>query len=249
MTPGRAPILGAVVAALLEPSAEAARAAWSSVDQLAAASRAVALELRRLVSGDLRGMFDGPTSDTIDLSAPVVSFDLSAVYGSSAQAILMACVDAWFRSVVGRRDSVKRIVVLDEAWALLGNLETARSLAASYKLARWSGVQYLAVLHRLTDLDAAGSAGSEQVSLAQGLLRDSGTTVVYGGQSAAEVAVCRELLGLNDIEAELLPGLPRGRALWRLGERSFLVDHLVGREEREVIDSDARMRVDAAAGG
>ncbi|PZR78652.1 MAG: ATP-binding protein [Candidatus Aeolococcus gillhamiae] len=245
-TRGQAPTLRAVVEAMLAPAEEAARAAWSSVDQLAATSRGVALELRRLVNGDLRGMFDGPTSEGIDLTAPVVSFDLSAVYGSSAQAILMACVDAWFRSVLGRRDAVKRIVVLDEAWALLRNLETARSLAASYKLARWSGVQYLAVLHRLTDIDAAGSAGSEQVSLAQGLLRDSGTVVVYGGQSAAEVAVSRELLGLNDIEADLLPGLPRGRALWRLGDRSFLVDHLVGRDERAVIDSDAQMRIGSA---
>jgi hypothetical protein len=40
----------------------------------------------------------------------------------------------------------------------------------------------------------------------------------------------------------LLPQLPRGVALWKVGSRSFLVEHRVGRHERSLIDTDAAMR-------
>jgi type IV secretory pathway VirB4 component len=239
--PWASPTLRGVVDSLLSPTDDAAEVARTTTEQLAASSRSCALELRRLVDGDLRGMFDQETSAEIDLSAPLVSFDLSAVYGTAAQPILMACVGAWFQQLVARDDATKRIVVLDEAWALLSHLETAQWLRAQYKLARSHGVQYLAVLHRLTDLSAAGSADSAQVRLAQGLLSDTETVVVYG-QPAAEVATTRELLQLNDTECQLLAQLGRGTALWRVGGRSHLVDHRIGRHEWAITDTDARMR-------
>jgi hypothetical protein len=39
----------------------------------------------------------------------------------------------------------------------------------------------------------------------------------------------------------LLPHLPRGQALWKVGARSFLVEHRLSRPEIEVVDTDARM--------
>ncbi|HTX62612.1 MAG TPA: hypothetical protein VMD28_03170, partial [Acidimicrobiales bacterium] len=36
-------------------------------------------------------------------------------------------------------------------------------------------------------------------------------------------------------------------ALWKVGRRSFLVQHVVGREEREFVDTDAAMAVRPAA--
>jgi hypothetical protein len=52
--------------------------------------RDVALELGRLVHGDLRGTFDGPTTDGLRFDGPLVVFDLSAVYHSPALGVLMA---------------------------------------------------------------------------------------------------------------------------------------------------------------
>jgi type IV secretory pathway VirB4 component len=239
--PWAAPTLSAVVEAMLSPSRETVAEAHMGRDELLACSRGVALELRRLVEGDLRGMFDGETSGEIDLEAPLISFDLSAVYATPALPILMTCVGAWFQKVLAGDERTKRIVVLDEAWAVLSNLETARWLAASYKLARSHGVQYIAVLHRLTDLAAAGSADSPQVRLARGLLSESETVVIYG-QPSSEVESTRELLALNDTEARLISRLPTGMALWRLGSRSHLIEHRVGSRERGIVDSDARMR-------
>jgi hypothetical protein len=80
------PVVPDVVDAMLRPSAESADRIAMRRDQLAEQSRAAALELRGLCDGDLRGMFDGPTTGSIDLEAPLVALDLSAVYASAALA-------------------------------------------------------------------------------------------------------------------------------------------------------------------
>ena len=234
------PTIPAVVRALLEPDPAAAAALRTDVASLAAEGRDVALELRRLAEGDLRGMFDGETSARIDLTAPVVVLDLSALYTSSALGVLMTCATAWLQAAFRHGDGVQRIVVVDEAWAVLSDLAIARWLRASAKLSRAYGVATMVVVHRLSDLASAGDDSSEQARLARGLLADVETRIVYG-QPPSEVASARELLGLSDVEADLLPRLPRGVALWKVGLRTFLVEHKLGRAERAIVDTDARM--------
>ena len=102
------------------------------------------------------------------------------------------------------------------------------------------GVANIAVLHRLSDLASVGAAGSEQVGLAEGLLADSETRVVYA-QSPGEMARSAELLGLNETEADLVCTLQRGTALWKVGRRSFLVEHRLARGEGWLIDTDGAM--------
>ncbi|GAC1518222.1 MAG: ATP-binding protein [Acidimicrobiales bacterium] len=232
--------LPAVVEALLVPRIEEARRVHTDVATLAADGREVALELRRLVEGDLRGMFDGPTSPGLDLGAPLVVLDLSAVYLSPALGLLMACATAWLQAAFGRGDGVRRIVVVDEAWAVLSDLAIARGLRASAKLSRAFGVATWVVVHRLSDLTSAGDAGSEQVRLARGLLADVETRIVYG-QPPSEVTAARDLLGLSHTEADLLPRLPRGVGLWKVGNRTSLVEHRLGPVEAHIVDTDSAM--------
>jgi hypothetical protein len=214
----------------------------TSADGLAADGRHVALELRRLVAGDLQGMFDGATSPGISLSGPLVVLDLSAVYHSAALGVLMTCAAAWFQAAVAGSDpgGAGVVVVVDEAWAILANLGVARWLQSSWKLSRAWGVSNVAVLHRLSDLTSAGASGSEQVGLAQGLLADSETRVIYA-QSPGEVDRAGDLLGLSGTETELVPHLQRGVALWKVGGRSFLVQHRLAAFEAALVDTDARM--------
>ena len=230
-----------VVEALLRPDEDAATRVATTPSDLAASGRQVALELRRLCQGDLAGMFDGPTSPGLDLDGPLVVLDLSALYGSPALGLLMLCATAWLQSSLQMGQDQRLILVIDEAWAILRHLEIARWLQASWKLSRQYGVSNVAVIHRLSDLQAAGADGSEQVALARGLLADSETRVIYG-QSTSETTKARELLGLTDVESELLPELGRGVGLWRVGSRSFLVEHaLGGARERALVDTDLRM--------
>ena len=233
-----------VVEALLEPSADAARSIRTDRAALLEDGRDVALELRRLVHGDLRGMFDGPTTSGLDLSGTFVCLDLSALYNSPALGVLMACATAWLQATLARQAAARTgthvFVVVDEAWAVLANLGVARWLQASWKLSRAYGVANVAVLHRLSDLHAVGHADSEQVGLASGLLADSETRVVYA-QAPGEVAAASDLLSLSETEAELLPQLRRGVALWKVGRRSFLVQHELGRLERRLVNTDEAM--------
>lgn len=237
---GGRPLVPHVVDALLRPDARLAREIATDPAHLAEDGREVALELRRLVAGDLRGMFDGPTTPGLRVDGPLVVLDLSAVYGSPALGILVACATAWVQAALDRGESRRRLLVVDEAWAPLSNLGVARWLQACWKLSRAYGVANMAVLHRISDLRAVGPAGSQQAMLAEGLLSDSETRVVYA-QSPGDAQASAQVLGLSGTESDLLPRLGRGVALWKVGRRSFLVEHRLSRFERRLVDTDSNM--------
>jgi AAA-like domain len=236
----RRPALPDVVAALLDPPADLAATVRTDAAGLAGDGRLVALELRRLAEGDLRGMFDGPTSSGLELEGPMVVLDLSAVFASAALPVLMTCATAWLQATLSRHDGCKRLVIVDEAWAILRDTATTRWLQATFKLSRTFGVANVAVVHRLSDLRSAGADGSSEQKLAEGLLADSETRVVFG-QPPSEAEITAGLLGLSGTERDLISHLPRGVALWKVGERSFLVEHAVGRDEARLVDTDAAM--------
>jgi hypothetical protein len=92
-------------------------------------------------------------------------------------------------------------------------------------------------MHRLSDLAAAGAAGSRERELAEGLLHDASTRVIYR-QVPDNVPRTREVLGLSSVEAELLPELDDGVGLWKVGSRSFLVQHRLSSIEMPLVDTD-----------
>jgi hypothetical protein len=95
-------------------------------------------------------------------------------------------------------------------------------------------------MHRFSDLLATGAQGSEVAAITRGLLSDTETHVVYG-MSASEVEATRDVLALSDTEAAILTELPRGRALWRVRGRSFVVDLRLSPLEAWMCDTDERM--------
>ena len=167
--PVPAPTLPQVVEALLDPSTDAALALRTTRATLMEDGRDVALELRRLVHGDLCGMFDGPTTPGLRLDGPLVVLDLSAVYHSPALGVLMACASG----VAAERASLARhrnriIVVVDEAWAILSNLGVARWLQSSWKLSRASAWPTSPCSTGCPTCDRWGGQGSEQVEPGRG---------------------------------------------------------------------------------
>lgn len=234
------PTIPEVAVALLKPNYASAGRAHTTPDRLAEDGRELALELLRLCEGDLRGMFDGQTSIDIDWDGPLVIIDLSVLHQSDALPILMTCAAAWLQAAFARPGAGKRIIVVDEAWSILKTVGIARWMQANFKLSRAYGIQNLIVMHRVSDLKATGELGSETRTIAEGLLSDAGTRVVYA-QSPDELLSARELLGLTGTEANLLPSLGRGEAVWKVGSRSFVVRHMLGRAERALVDTDRRM--------
>jgi type IV secretory pathway VirB4 component len=242
------PTIAMVARALLAPDHEGAQRLGMSGAGLAEGSRDVALELDRLVVGDLAGMLDGPTTSDVDLASQLVVFDLSsAARSEQALTVLMVCVTAWAQRLLQRgARGTRSILVLEEAWACLSNVEVARWLRGVQKLSRQYGVQVVMVLHRFSDLAATGDEGSEVVRIATGLLADTETQVVHG-MAASEAAATRDLLGLTEAETGILPDLPRGRALWRMRGRSVVVDVRLSELERWFCDTDSRMTVERPA--
>ena len=73
-----------------------------------------------------------------------------------------------------------------------------------------------------------------------GLLADTQTRVLFR-QSSDQVDDAARLLGLTAPEIQLLPRLAKGRALWKVGDRTAVVAHVIGKAERGFCDTAARM--------
>ncbi|WP_019873203.1 VirB4 family type IV secretion system protein [Sporichthya polymorpha] len=245
---GREPVVSDVVAALIDPDPSQARDDGVALTDRVSDGRDVAHGLRRLVRGDLAGMFDGPSTVSFDPNAPMVVVDLSALGSDDrAVAVAMTCAASWLEAALGTgvsEDEVRvgRWIIYDEAWRLLRSPALIRRMQAQWKLSRAHGIANLLVLHRLSDLDAVGASGSESRALAAGLLADCSTRVIYR-QESDQLTGTASALGLTDTERTLLPALPRGCGLWKLPRSSHVVHHrLHDPDERNLYDTDSAMR-------
>ena len=79
--------------------------------------------------------------------------------------------------------------------------------------------------------------------IAAGLLADSATKVILR-QAPDQIDAAIAHFGLTGPEASIVGQLTRGRALWKLGGRTAVVQHLLGPGERPIVDTDARMHGD-----
>ncbi len=234
------PILPMVVEALHAPSGPYA---GSTAEQLLVDGRDVAHALGRLVRGDLAGLFDGPSTVRFDPTLPMLSLDLSQISGSDTLlSLVMTCTSAWMEAALRDPDGGQRLVVYDEAWRLMAQPRLLARMQSHWKLSRAWGIANLMVVHRLSDLDAVGDAGSEARGLAQGLLADTATRILYN-EPTDEAVVAGRVLGLTSTEVRQLPELAQGEGLWRVNERAFVVRHICTPGELELFDTDSRMVV------
>jgi type IV secretory pathway VirB4 component len=172
--------------------------------------------------------------------------DLHAVKDSPAVGILMACATAWMSALLARmaeRPGRERLInVADESWKIVQHTGLGEWFQSNFKLARQFGVMNLVVLHKLADLQAAGDSGSRAARIAEGLVADASTRVIYH-QDESQIEVTRQLLGLSQNEAQLISLLSAGQALWRVGSRSFVVQHHRSRIEAQLTNTDTGMRI------
>lgn len=239
---GRTPLLGDIAHTLNQP-ALLDMAAGTLSGHLGDAARDLAHALRRLVSGDLAGIFDAQSTIRFDPSSPMLTIDLSRLGGSgddTALVLAMTCASAWMEAALTDPAGGRRWVVYDEAWRLLRHVGLLDRMQAQWKLSRGLGIANLLIIHRLSDLLAAGDAGSRGRALAEGLLADCSTRIVYR-QENDQLQAATGLLGLTHVETQALSHLNRGRGLWRVAGRSFVVQHQLHPIEQRLFDTDSRM--------
>lgn len=210
-----------------------------------AADADVAHGMRRLVEGDLAGVFDGESTVAFDSDAPMVVMDTSGFMGASGTllSVAMTVVAAWVEAAVMDPEGGRRILVYDEGWRMLRDELMLLRMSEQWKLARQYGLCNLLIMHRITDLDMVGDQGSAARALAQGLLSDAEIRVVYR-QEADVLEATKEALGLTEREIDEVSSLPRGMGLWKIGKRPFLVSNILTEQELGVFKTSGRFEVD-----
>lgn len=227
------PVLPMVVDRILAPTSD-------PDGRLSEDGRLVGHALRRLVAGDLQGLFDGPSTVAFDPSLPMISLDLSRVTENSTLiSVLMTCSSAWMESALLDPNGGQRWVIYDEAWRLMSHPPLLRRMDAHWRLARHYGIANMLIFHKLTDLDNVGDQGSAMRSLATSLLANAETRIVYR-QESDQLGPTATALGLTGTEQKLLPSLGVGQGLWRIKARSFVTQHQLHPAEYSLFDTSIR---------
>jgi hypothetical protein len=262
----REPTVGDVLA-VIEQGPDTLRAAARASTPARYQDRAAGLifTLDLLCTGSLAGVFDGPTSRPIDLTAPAVSVDISRVGAAGDKLLTAAMLCTWAYGFgvadaaaalagpgAGRRRSY--LAVMDELWRALrgapGLVEYADSLT---RLNRAKGMASIMITHSLADLDAL--ATEEDRAKARGFMDRSAITVL-AGLPPRELARVNEITPLTGPESALVaswsapesyqPGARhpgRGKYLIKTGQRLGIPVQLslVG-PEPELYDTDQAVR-------
>ncbi|MFE4826776.1 ATP-binding protein [Streptomyces sp. NPDC056672] len=239
---GTEPLLGDIAHTLGTPQ-RLDQALGDQAGRMGPAAQDLAHALRRLVHGDLSGMFDAPSTVAFDPTTPMLSIDLSRLGGAgddTALVLAMTCASAWMESALADPDGGRRWVIYDEAWRVMRHLGLLERMQSQWKLSRGLGIANLMIIHRLSDLLSAGDAGSRGRVLAEGLLADCSTRIIYR-QEPDQLAAAASLLGLTGIETQAVSALTKGRGLWKVAGRSFITQHILHPAERRLFDTDTRM--------
>ncbi len=231
-----APTLRHVMDLLMEPTEGMASELRTDAISLATDARSVARGLHRLVEGDLAGMFDGESTATVDWSGPGIVVDLSAVLQSPAFSSILVCAGAWLAQVVARKDR-QRIIVVDECWKAIRDAGFVAWGEETQKLSRGYGVQFVTIVQRISDLASQADDGTATAKRAQGFVTEAETKVTFN-LSGGEARASRDVMDWTESETQLVPRLPRGRALWRVGEHGAIVQTILSPRDIAMCDSN-----------
>ncbi len=161
-----------------------------TTDEYRSETRRLRQTLRMLCEGSLKGVFDGPTSTPIDLDAPAVSVDISAVTSAGDTLLSAAMLSTWSYGFAvidaatalteaGLAPSRRFLAVLDELWRALrgapGLVDHADALTRVY---RGRNVAHMMMTHSLDDLNALPTEADR--AKARGFIDRCAITVLAG---------------------------------------------------------------------
>jgi hypothetical protein len=229
-----------VIALLAAPTGEMCASTDRTVGELVRDGEQVRFALDELCTGPLRGMFDGPSSATIDWDGPGVVIDLSGVVGNEqAMPIVMVAANAWVRQQRHRTNG-GRLNVNDEAYYQYKRAETVEFAQERRKLGRQHGEANIDICHRPSDLVSQTDDGTATAKMAEGLLADSATKIIFR-QAPGELDSAARVLGLTDRERSVIATLGRGEAVWKLDTHSLQARHALNDVLARIVGTDQAM--------
>jgi len=144
-----------------------------------------------------------------------------------------------------RRSGEHTVVVRDEVWRQMRlGVGAVQSLDADLRLSRSDACIQMVVAHKPSDMLSVGDTGSMAANIAKDLMNLCDTKVLLG-QDRNVAQELQGLLGLSEMESEDVSGWARqrrGRAIWRVGERSYRVQTVRGPVEAKLFDTNDSLR-------
>ena len=122
--------------------------------------------------------------------------------------------------------------------------ETVEFAQERRKLGRSYGEANIDICHRPSDLAAQADDGSKIAKMAEGLIADSSMKIVFR-QAPSELRAATEMFDLSSTEVACIASAVRGRALWKIGDRSLIAKHHRPTALHALTDTDGMMRRDS----
>ncbi len=190
-----------------------AHEAWKTTGQ-------ITFGLENLCAGPLAGLFDGPTSTRVDLTARAINVDLSALLPAGDHVVAAGMMAGWAytygtldaAAALGLNDR-PMVICLDELWrALRAGTGMVDSFDALTRLNRAKGAVTMMITHSLRDLEALPNASDR--AKAAGLMERC-DTVLLGASSPKELHAVAERRPLTGEEMRLVASwaAPTGTAV------------------------------------
>lgn len=211
---GRVPVLADVLHALQHPGetdlagVDTARVREWGLDVVLALSRYTD-------GGDLSGLIDGPTAGPggapVDLDAPLLVFDTSALeYGSTALGVIMAVTVAFLMSAWINVPGAKSVVI-EETYSADGIGVIPAMFRDLAKRSRGVGASMISVFHHLSDVPPDSPLRS--------LITESEVVCVFRQDKSEDADQVMRLLSFDDSIRELVMTLPRGVHIRKRGAK------------------------------
>jgi type IV secretory pathway VirB4 component len=185
-------------------------------------SKALANRLEKFVKGSLRTFFDQQSN--IDIKNPFTVFSLKEVEDETRPIIMYIILDYIWTKV--KRDLKKRMVVVDEAWYLMKNEDSATFLYSIAKRAR----KYFLGLTTITQ-DVEDFLGTEY---GHAIVTNSSIQVLFK-QSSAALERLSEAFYLSEGEKHLLLAADIGEGLFFAGQNHVAMRVVASSEEHHLI--------------
>lgn len=207
----------------------------------------LAFALKQLITGSLRGMFNGPTTATLDWSAQAIDIIVHPEYRTANRELvyqlLVVLVAVWLDRAWQHVDADRRIdyFVIDEAWDAAKVRQFAELLQDATKLGRSRGLAVFMAFHGPSDVESAGNAGEAQVQIAKRALKEMGTYFLFH-MNREDAEILAETIKLDEVDVEVITELEPHQFLLVVGSgtarRRFLVRHQITEEELAMVDTD-----------
>lgn len=190
--PGSDPIVADVVTVLRAAPEELRAKLAADGERYQDLTRSVIAGLDNLVGGPLRGLFDGPTTTPLDINAPAVSVDISALRARGNDVVSAGMIATWaytYSSIdsarsIGLMDR-KLVLPMDEMWrALRSGPGLVDAMDAISRLNRTTDDVTIYVTHSLLDVEALPTEMDR--AKARGLM-DRCDTWVLGASTTEEL--------------------------------------------------------------